>query len=220
VKKDASGQVVCFKAHLVAHGFSQVLDVDYFDTFVPVAKLVLIQTVLTMAAKLDFELHQIDIKSPYLNGELTENKNIFMKQPPGYPAPNSSRKVCHLLKTMYSLKQSGCHWYQKLVEILVKRLEFVRSDMDQAVFYHHGGHNSHATIIVVIHIDDCTIAASTLLLIIAFKCQISKHVEITDLGELHWLLASKLNVTATAAPSTCPNAPTSSPSSHDTTFRT
>jgi len=94
VKKDAAGQVVHFKAHLVAQGFSQVPGVDYFNTFMPVAKLASIQTVLAMAAKLDFKLHQIDIKSAYLNGELTENENIFMKQPPSYPAPNSSGKVC------------------------------------------------------------------------------------------------------------------------------
>jgi len=192
VKKDAAGQVIRFKACLVAQGFSQVPGVDYFNTFAPVAKLASIRTVLTMAAKLDFELHQIDIKNAYLNGELTENENIFMKQPPSYPAPNSSRKVCHLLKTLYGLKQSGRRWYQKLVEILVKCLEFVRSDMDQAVFYHHGGHNGHATIIVVVHVDDCTIAASTLALIIAFKHQISEHVEITDLGELHWLLGIEI----------------------------
>jgi hypothetical protein len=120
VKKDAAGHVVRFKARLVAQGFSQVPGVDYFDTFAPVAKLVSIRTVLAMATKLDFELHQIDIKSAYLNGELTKDENIFMKQPPGYPAPNSSGKVCHLLKTLYGLKQSGRRWYQKLVEILVK----------------------------------------------------------------------------------------------------
>jgi len=189
VKKDASGQVVRFKVHLVAQGFSQVPGVDYFDTFAPVAKLALIRTVLAMATKLDFELHQIDIKSAYLNGELTKDKNIYMKQPPGYPMANSSGKVCHLLKTLYGLKQSGHHWYQKLVEILVKRLEFIRSNVDQAVFYRHGGHNGHTTIIVVVHVDNCTIATSTLALIIAFKHQISEHVEITDLGELHWLLS-------------------------------
>ena len=125
VKKDASGHVVRFKARLVAQGFSQVPGVDYFDTFAPVAKLASIRTVLAMAAKLDFELHQIDIKSAYLNGELTENENIYMRQPPGYPAPNSSGKVCHLLKTLYGLKQSGRRWYQKLMEILVKCLAFV-----------------------------------------------------------------------------------------------
>jgi len=134
VKKDAAEQVVHFKVHLVAQSFSQVPGVNYFDTFAPVAKLALIQTVLAMAAKLDFKLHQINIKSTYLNGELTKNENIFMKQPPSYPAPNSSGKVCHLLKTLYGLKQSGHRWYQKLMEILMKCLGFVRSDVDQAVF--------------------------------------------------------------------------------------
>ena len=192
VKKDAAGHVVHFKACLVAQGFLQVLGVDYFDTFVLVAKLASIQTVLAMAAKLNFELHQIDIKSAYLNGELTEAENIYMKQPPGYSAHNSSGKVCHLLKTLYGLKQSGCHWYQKLVEILVKCLEFVRSNVDQAVFYHHSGHNGHATIIVVVHVDNCTIAASALSLVITFKCEIAQYVEITDLGELHWLLSIEI----------------------------
>ena len=192
VKKDAAGHVVQFKACLVAQGFSQVPGVDYFDTFAPVAKLASIRTVLAMAAKLNFELHQIDIKSAYLNGELTEAENIYMKQPPGYSAPNSSGKVCHLMKTLYGLKKSGRRWYQKLVEILVKHLEFVRSNVDQAVFYHHGGHNGHTTIIVVVHVDDCTITASALSLVIVFKCEITQYVEITDLGELHWLLSIEI----------------------------
>jgi hypothetical protein len=166
--------------------------VDYFDTFAPVAKLTSIRTVLAMAAKLDYELHQIDIKSAYLNGELTKEENIYMRQPPGYPAPNSPGKVCHLLKTLYGLKQSGRRWYQKLVEILVSRLAFVRSDVDQAVFYRHDGHKGHATIIIVVHVDDCTIAASTLSLVVAFKREIAQYVEITDLGELHWLLGIEI----------------------------
>ena len=107
VKKDASGNVIYFKVLLVAQGFLQVPGVDYFNTFAPVAKLVSFRTVLAMATKLDFELHQIDIKSAYLNGELTKNESIFMKQPPAYPAPNSTGKVCHLLKTLYGLKQLG-----------------------------------------------------------------------------------------------------------------
>jgi hypothetical protein len=60
-----------------------------------------------MAAILDMELHQIDIKGTYLNGELTADKVIYMRQPPGYPALDSSRKVCQLLKTLYGLQQSG-----------------------------------------------------------------------------------------------------------------
>ena len=56
----------------MAQGFSQIPGVDYFDTFAPVAKLASIQAVLSLAAAEDMELHQIDIKGAYLNGELTE----------------------------------------------------------------------------------------------------------------------------------------------------
>jgi Reverse transcriptase (RNA-dependent DNA polymerase) len=117
-KKDAAGNDVCYKAHLVAQGFSQVPGVDYFDTFAPVAKLALIQTVLALAAANDMELHQIDIKGTYLNGELTNSETMYMSQPPGYHAPNSSGKVCLLQKMLYGLKQSGRCWYQKLVDII------------------------------------------------------------------------------------------------------
>jgi hypothetical protein len=83
-KKDAAGNVVRYKARLVAQGFSQVPGVDYFDTFAPVARLASIRTVLAFAAAEDYETGQIDIKGAYLNGELTNDKVIYMKQPPGY----------------------------------------------------------------------------------------------------------------------------------------
>ena len=87
-----------------------------------------------MAAAEDMELHQIDIKGAYLNGELTSRETIFMSQPPGYPVPDSASKVCRLHKTLYGLKQSGRRWYQKLVEIMLK-LGFLHCDVDQAVFF-------------------------------------------------------------------------------------
>ena len=62
VKQDASGMVVCKKAHLVAQGFFQVPGVNYFNTFAPVACLSSIHTVLALTAHYDMELHQIDIK--------------------------------------------------------------------------------------------------------------------------------------------------------------
>ena len=93
-KKDAAGIVFCHKACLVAQGFSQVPGVNYFDTFAPVAKLALIWAVLSLAAAEDMELHQIDIKGAYLNGELTKREAIYMSQPPGYHAPNSIGQVC------------------------------------------------------------------------------------------------------------------------------
>jgi hypothetical protein len=133
-KKDAAKIIIHHKARLIAQGFSQVPSVDYFNTFAPVAKLASIRAVLAMAAAEDMELHQIDIKGAYLNGELTEREMIYMSQPPGYPALNSANKVCRLRKTLYGLKQSGRHWYQKLVNIM-HQLGFTRCDVDQAMFF-------------------------------------------------------------------------------------
>jgi hypothetical protein len=183
VKKDAEGKVVRYKARLVAQGFSQIPGVDYFDTFTPVARLASIRTVLAFAATEDLEIGQIDIKGAYLNGELTDNEHIYMRQPPGYA---QGPLVCKLHKTLYGLKQSGRHWYQKLVEIMTA-LKFMRGEVDQAVFYRRDV-GKGILIIVLVHVDNCSIVATTQPLIDRFKIEIRKHVEITDLGALHWIL--------------------------------
>ena len=183
VKKDAMGKVVWYKARLVAQGFSQVPGIDYFDTFTPVARLASIRTVLVFAAANDLETGQIDIKGAYLNGELTDDEHIYMRQPPGYA---EGKLVCKLHKTLYGLKQSGRCWYQKLVEIMTK-LKFERNEVDQAVFYRRNK-GAGVLIIVLVHVDDCSIVASTQPLIDQFKIAIKKHVDITDMGDLHWIL--------------------------------
>ena len=81
------------------------------------------------------EIHQIDIKGAYLNGQLTNDEVVYMRQPPGFESMDHLKQVCHLQKTLYGLKQSGRRWYQKLVEILVDNLGFTQCDIDQAVFF-------------------------------------------------------------------------------------
>ncbi len=190
IKKDAEGGIVKFKARLVAQGFSQVPGIDYFDTYAPVARLASIRSILAMAAALDLELHQVDIKGAYLNGKLTDKEIIYMRQPPGYPEPGSHPgQVCRLVKTLYGLKQSGRRWYQRLVEILVEKLGFKQCDVDQAVFYKQEGRN---LTVIAVHVDDCTIAASSLRLVREVKEGMAKYVEVTDLGELHWILGIEI----------------------------
>ena len=84
VKKDADRNVIQKKARLVTQGFSQVPGVDYFNTFMPVARLASIRTIMALAARDDMEMDQIDIKGAYLNGKLTPDEVIYMHQPPGY----------------------------------------------------------------------------------------------------------------------------------------
>ena len=68
---------------------------------------------------------------------------------------------------------------------MVEKLGFLRCDVDQAVFFRQ---QEKAIIVVLVHVDDCTIVAMSQLLINNFKITIKKHVEITDLGEIHWIL--------------------------------
>ena len=114
IKKDSGRRIIQRKARLVTQGFSQVPGIDYFNTFVPVAKLASIQTILAIVTQLDLELKQIDIKGAYLNGELELGKVIYIQHPLDYKPLNVGAKVLKLHKTLYRLKQSGQRWYQKL----------------------------------------------------------------------------------------------------------
>jgi len=77
-KKDAAGIIAHFKARLVAQGFSQIDGIDYDDTYAPVARLPASRAIIAMANRLDLELHQVDIKGAYLNGELRDNEVLYM----------------------------------------------------------------------------------------------------------------------------------------------
>ena len=95
--------------------------------------------------------------------------------------------MCKLLKTLYGLKQSGHRWYQWLFHILVNELGFARCEVDHAMFYRRSTDN--ALVIIVVHVDDCTITSLKRKLIDELKTRIKEFVEITDMGELHWLLS-------------------------------
>ena len=83
LKKDVNGNVTSHRARLVAQGFTQVHGIDFDDNFAPIARMVSIRTVLALAARHDWEIHQVDVKSAYLYGELNEDEVIYMKPPPG-----------------------------------------------------------------------------------------------------------------------------------------
>ena len=72
--------------------------------------------------------------------------------------------------------------------------------------------------VILVHVDDCTIIAATTPLIYAFKAQISRHVEITDQGELHWLLGIEIKEIERLIPSDYPNVPISFQFSITTTW--
>jgi len=101
LKKDAAGNIVRYKAWLVAQGFSQTPGVDFFDTYAPVAKMASVRTTLVKAARRDDEIHQIDIKNAFLNAEFEEREVVYMHLLPEITVMDEKDKVLHLLRPIY-----------------------------------------------------------------------------------------------------------------------
>ncbi|KAG2781706.1 hypothetical protein PC112_g24839 [Phytophthora cactorum] len=108
----------CRWARLVAKGFSQKYGIDYDETFAPVAKFTSIRAVLSMAAKYGLKLHQMDVKTAFLNGLLDED--IYMVQPDGYVDEDHPDYVCKLKRSLYGLKQSPRMWNQIIDDFILK----------------------------------------------------------------------------------------------------
>eukprot|EP00253_Pinus_taeda_P027235 PITA_27235 len=116
VKYKANGTLDKYKARLVARGFSQKEGIDYEETFAPTTKMSTIRLVLALAAQFKWKVHQMDVKSAFLNGDLQEE--VYMTQPPGFKIAGQEQKVCRLAKALYGLKQAPRARYMKIDQYL------------------------------------------------------------------------------------------------------
>lgn len=123
----ADGTVEKYKARLVAKGFEQREGYDYQEVFAPVARMVTIRIMVSMAAQNHWKLHQMDVKSAFLNGPLEEM--VFVKQPPGFVKEGSDQKVYRLIKALYGLKQSLRAWNKRIDAFFIEAGKDVHQTM-------------------------------------------------------------------------------------------
>jgi hypothetical protein len=178
VKLDQSGKVDCYKARLVARGYSQEYLLDYNETFAPVVRFNSIRTLIAWAANASMKIHQMDVKTAFLNGELKEE--IYMQQPDGFVEREKENLVCRLKKSIYGLKQAPRCWSEKFNEFL-ESLGFESSDADPCVFV---GKNA----VLAIYVDDLIVVTKTDQEMEGLKKELSAGFEMRDLGELHYIL--------------------------------
>ena len=98
-----------YKARLVAKGFTQKKDIDFKETFSPVSTKDSFRTIIALVAYFDLELHQMDVKTLFLNGNIDET--IYMVQLENFVSGDLKKMVCKLKKSIYGLKQASRQWY-------------------------------------------------------------------------------------------------------------
>jgi hypothetical protein len=124
-------EVVRNKSGLVAQGYSQKEGINYEETFAPVARLEAIRILLAFSVAKGFKLHQMDVKSAFLNGVLEEE--VHVRQPPGFESEKYPHRVYKLRKALYGLKQAPRSWYGRLRGFLFER-GFEMGKVDQTLF--------------------------------------------------------------------------------------
>ena len=141
LKKNEYGNVVRFKARLVARGFAQSEE-TFNETYAPVLKAESFRIILAIAGTQNYKIKKYDIKSAFLNGDI--DSEIFIHQPPTFE--DNTSKVCCLNKALYGLKQAPLCWNRKLTETLRKH-GFKQTISDNCVWLKEN-------IIFGFHVDD------------------------------------------------------------------
>lgn len=173
IKLRADGTLERHKAHLVALGNHQKEGIDYKDMFAPVAKMTTVRLILDIAAKRNYEIHQMDVHNAFFHGDLDEE--VYMKPPSGFTRPGDNR-VCRLCKYIYGLKHSPRCWFSKLADALVQ-YGFMQTRSDYSLFVHGG-----VSLQVLVYVDDLIISGNCPPAIHEFKAYLSTCFHMKDLG--------------------------------------
>lgn len=93
-------------------GYTQKHGIDYNEVFAPVARLETVRLIISLSAQKGWVVFQLDVKSAFLHGKLSEE--VFIEQPQGYEVKGAEHKVYKLKKALYGLKQAPRAWYSRI----------------------------------------------------------------------------------------------------------
>ena len=176
LKRGHQGKILRHKSRWVVRGFMQQEGLDYNETFATVVKPMSYKTLFAIAAALDLETEQTDVKTAFLYGNIDEE--IYVAQPEGLS--NGTKQVCRLNKALYGLKQSPRVWYNTLADYL-RELGFEPLAADLSVFAK--GHT-----FVAIYVDDLLLVGPSKPDIQAIKDCLNANFDMTDLGPCSYYL--------------------------------
>ena len=171
---------------LVVKGYAQIYGVDFSETFAPVARMETIRMLLALVAQNGWILHQMDVKSAFLNGFLEEE--IFVEQPEGFVCQGQEDKVYRLIKALYGCRQAPRTWYSR-IDTHMLNLGFTKS-LSEATLYVKKADGE--ILIVSLYVDDLLVTGSSLNQIEKFKDEMKNVFEMTDLGQMTFFLGMEV----------------------------
>ena len=192
-KMKDDGTIDKYKARLVVKGFRQKEGLDYFDTYSPVTRITSIRMLIALAAVYGLEIHQMDVKKAFLNGELEEE--IYIEQPEGFVVPGKEKKVCKLIKSLYGLKQAPKQWHAKFDQTMLSN-GFKINECDKCVYIKD---TPNQEVVLCLYVDDMLIMSKDIANIKATKHMLASKFDMKDLGVADVILGIKILKTAAAA---------------------
>jgi len=175
-KLGSGGEMIRYKAQLVAQGFQQVEGLDFAETFAPVASLSSVRIVLAIAGMRGYAVHQMDVVTAFLGSKL--DKEIYMHLPLGV---QGGPRIARLNGSLYGLKQSPQCWYTTTDEFLVSHLGFRWGRFDCCIYTHTKG------TILTLYVDDILLAGRDPIISDSEK-KLKERFDMVDLGMIQHFL--------------------------------
>uniref|UniRef100_A0A5S6QSI6 Reverse transcriptase Ty1/copia-type domain-containing protein n=1 Tax=Trichuris muris TaxID=70415 RepID=A0A5S6QSI6_TRIMR len=196
------------KATLVAKGYSQRCGIDYKETFAPVTRFSSIRTLMALAVERDLKVHQLDITTAFLNGDL---EDVFMQIPDFLEVvlesilqertephellntthdwlnqlKRSKYPVCKLKKAIYALKQAGRQWYRKLDH---KLRSFGMKPLNADPCIYMVPERNGILKLLVVYVDDTFLLSNDPTWIRTITAELAKQFKLRDLGRINYAL--------------------------------
>jgi hypothetical protein len=171
----------------MAKGFTQKEGIYYNETFLPISSNNSFRIIMTLVVHYDLELHQMDVKTTFLNGDLYEN--VYMAQAKGFVVEGKENLGCHLTKSIYRLKQTSRQWYLKFDET-IRKFGFKENEEDNCIY---AKFKNEKFIFLVLYVNDILLASSDFHLLLETKGFLSSYFDMKDLGEASYALRIEIH---------------------------
>ncbi|GKA82930.1 putative ribonuclease H-like domain-containing protein [Tanacetum coccineum] len=157
---------------MVAQGYRQEEGVDYDEVFALVARIEAIRLFLAFAS---FIVYQMDVKSAFLYGNITEE--VYVKQPPGFEDHAHPNKVYRVVKALYGLHQAPRAWYERLSTFLLNH-GYRRGAIDKTLFIKK---DRRDIMLVQVYVDDIIFGSTKSFMVKDFEDLMQKEFKMSSM---------------------------------------